>query len=309
MDGSQRAAAELYLDLLKKCLTGCLSGEEYVPVVAKRATARRLLFQPLRRALASRDLQVLRRVPVDQRARAEGRDWPASAESMIGLKRLDNLQHCVADVLRRQVPGDLIETGVWRGGATILMRAALAAYGDAERLVWVADSFQGLPRPDPRRWPAEAGDEHWSREQLAVPLEEVRANFARYGLLDDRVRFLAGWFKDTLPAAPIERLAVLRLDGDMYGSTMEALQALYPRLSPGGYVIVDDYGAVPQCREAVTDFRAANGIVDPVEWVDWTGVYWRRSAAEGPAKAVSAAASRPAPPHSMPPAEPGAAGD
>ena len=141
----------------------------------------------------------------------------------------------------------------------------------------MADSFQGLPRPDPGRWPAETGDEHWTREQLAVPLEEVQANFARYGLLDERVRFLPGWFKDTLPAAPIEQLAVLRLDGDMYGSTMEALEALYPKLSPGGYVIVDDYGAIPQCKEAVTDFRTAHGIIDPMESVDWTGVYWQRS--------------------------------
>jgi O-methyltransferase len=199
---------------------------------------------------------------------------------MAGLRRLDNLQDLVTDVLRRGVPGDLIETGAWRGGATILMRAVLEAYGDTERQVWVADSFQGLPKPDPGRWPAEAGDEHWTREQLAVPVEEVKANFARYGLLDERVRFLVGWFKDTLPTAPIQRLAVLRLDGDMYGSTMEALQALYPKLSVGGYVIVDDYGAIPQCKEAVTDFREAHGISDPMEWVDWTGVWWQRSGEE-----------------------------
>jgi O-methyltransferase len=190
---------------------------------------------------------------------------------MIGLKRLDNLQYCVTDVLRRGVPGDLIETGAWRGGATIFMRAILEAYGDTERQVWVADSFQGLPRPDPERWPAEAGDEHWRMGQLAVSLEDVQANFARYGLLDERVRFLPGWFKDTLPTAPIERLAVLRLDGDIYGSTMEALEALYPKLSVGGYVIVDDYGAIPQCKEAVTDFRSAHGIIDLMETVDWTG--------------------------------------
>ena len=94
------------------------------------------------------------------------------------------------------------------------------------------------------------------------------------------MQFLVGWFKDTLPTAPIQRLAVLRLDGDMYGSTMEALEALYPKLSVGGYVIVDDYGAIPQCKEAVTDFREAHGISDPMEWVDWTGVWWQRSTPE-----------------------------
>jgi O-methyltransferase len=277
MEVQRRTAPELYLDLLKQCLTRYLFGESYVPVVPRRGTARYLLFQPMRRWLAGKDMEVIRHVPFDQQVRAEGRDWPARAESMAGLRRLDNLQFCVTDVLRRGVPGDLIETGAWRGGVTIFMRAILEAYGDTERQVWVADSFQGLPKPDPERWPAEAGDEHWTVDQLAVPLEEVQANFARYGLLDERVRFLPGWFKDSLPTAPIERLAVLRLDGDMYGSTMEALEALYPRLSPGGYVIVDDYGAIAQCKEAVTDFRAANDIIDPMETVDWTGVYWQRS--------------------------------
>jgi O-methyltransferase len=273
----QRTAAELYLDLLKKCLTRYLFGESYAPVVPRRGTTKHLLFRPVRRWLAAKEMEVIRHVPFDPEIRTQGRDWPAEAETMIGLQRLDNLQHCVTDVLRRGVPGDLIETGTWRGGATIFMRAILEAYGDTERRVWVADSFQGLPEPDPERWPADAGDGFWSLEQLAVPLEEVQANFARYGLLDDRVRFLAGWFKDTLPTAPIDRLAVLRLDGDMYGSTMEALEALYPRVSPGGYVIVDDYGAIPNCKEAVTDFRAAHGVIDPIEWVDWTGVWWQRS--------------------------------
>jgi O-methyltransferase len=277
MEVQRQTAAELYLDLLKKCLTRYLFGESYVPVVPQRGTAKHLLFQPVRRWLAGKDMEVIRHVPFDQQQRAEGRDWPARAESMAGLKRLDNLQFCVTDALRRGVPGDLIETGAWRGGVTIFMRAILEAYGDPDRRVWVADSFQGLPKPDPERWPAEAGDEHWTVEQLAVPLEEVQANFARYGLLDERVRFLPGWFKDTLPTAPIERLAVLRLDGDMYGSTMEALDALYPKLSPGGYVIIDDYGAIPQCKEAVTDFRTAHDIIDPMESVDWTGVYWQRS--------------------------------
>jgi O-methyltransferase len=156
------------------------------------------------------------------------------------------------------------------------MRAALAAYGDAERVVWAADSFQGVPKPDAARYPADAGDRLWTYPQLAVSLEEVKRNFARYGLLDDRVRFLVGWFKDTLPAAPIGRLAVARLDGDLYESTMDALTALYPRLSVGGYLIVDDYGMVPACRAAVDEYRAAHGIGEPIEPIDHEGVFWRR---------------------------------
>jgi O-methyltransferase len=98
--------------------------------------------------------------------------------------------------------------------------------------------------------------------------------------MDERVRFLKGWFKDTLPSAPIDRLAVLRLDGDLYGSTIEALDALYPKLSAGGFVIVDDYGATPQCRQAIDDFRRDHAVEDPIEVVDWGGVYWQKSGSE-----------------------------
>jgi O-methyltransferase len=156
------------------------------------------------------------------------------------------------------------------------MRGVLAAYGDTQRTVWAADSFQGLPRPDPKAYPADEGDVHWQQTELIVPLEEVKANFKRYGLLDQQVRFLAGWFRNTLPSAPIDRLAVLRLDGDMYESTIVALESLYPKLSPGGFVIVDDYALAP-CQQAVQDFRRAWDIETPVQWIDWTGAYWRRS--------------------------------
>src|SRR5262249_7945660 len=157
------------------------------------------------------------------------------------LKRLENLKFCVETAIRDGVPGDLIETGVWRGGACIFMRAILEAYGDKQRKVWVADSFAGLPKPNEAKYDADRGDKHHTFGDLAVPRETVEKNFEQYGLLDDQVRFLEGWFKDTLPSAPINSLAVMRLDGDMYESTIQALEALYPKLSPGGFVIIDDY--------------------------------------------------------------------
>jgi O-methyltransferase len=205
-----------------------------------------------------------------------GIGWPAHAETMSGLRRLDNAATCVARVVHNRVPGDLLEAGVWRGGTTILMRAVLAAYDDDVRKVWVADSFQGLPKPDAEAFPADAGLDFTAHENLSVGVQQVRANFARYGLLDDRVEFLAGWFKDTLPNAPVDRLAVLRLDGDLYESTMDALQALYPKLSVGGYCIIDDYGAFSACRRAVDDYRAMHGITDEILPIDWTGAYWQR---------------------------------
>jgi O-methyltransferase len=168
-----------------------------------------------------------------------------------------------------------MECGVWRGGAVIFMRGYLAAHGIEDRIVWVADSFQGVPKPSQEE---DAGLDLSAERypMLAIDLETVRDLFQRYGLLDDRVRFLAGWFKDTLPTAPIEKLALLRLDGDLFESTRDALEALYDRVSPGGFILIDDYGCLPQCRLAVTAFRERRAIAEPIQEVDWTGAFWRK---------------------------------
>lgn len=196
---------------------------------------------------------------------------------MIGLQRLDNIQFCIEDVLKQGVAGDVIETGVWRGGAVIFMRAVFKAHGVTDRRVWVADSFQGLPKPNAKKYAADAGDLHYLVPELAVSLEQVQANFRLYGLLDDQVRFIKGFFKDTLPTAPIEKLAVARLDGDLYESTMDALVNLYPKLSVGGYLIVDDYGVVPACKTAIHDFRKTHGITSEIRDIDGSGVFWQRT--------------------------------
>jgi hypothetical protein len=209
-----------------------------------------------------------------------GEYWPVRAHTMIGLKRLDNIQFCVESVIKHRIPGDLIETGVWRGGACIFMRAILKAYGDTTRTVWLADSFAGLPPPNAAAYHADAGDIHHTYgDFLAVPRQEVEENFRRYNLLDGQVRFLEGWFKDTLPKAPIDRLAVLRLDGDMYESTIQTLEALYDKLSCGGFVIIDDYHLGP-CVQAITDYRSRKHINDSIVEIDGKGVFWRKSRGE-----------------------------
>jgi hypothetical protein len=211
-------------------------------------------------------------------ARAEGRDWPTVAHTMVGLQRLDNVQMCMDQVLTDKIPGDFVETGVWRGGVCIFMRAVLEAYDCADRTVWVADSFQGVPETTGG---SHVLDQklalHRANGVLAVSMQVVQENFRRYGFLDGQVKFLPGWFKDSLPEAPIDRLAVLRLDGDLYESTMDALENLYPKLSTGGFVIVDDY-FIPGCRDAVRDFRKEYNVEDPIQMIDYTGVYWRRTA-------------------------------
>jgi O-methyltransferase len=268
-------AAERYIDLLLRCLTRTGFGEPQLPATLGdelEASTRARVEEYLQ----ARGLMVVRAPQTDPAVREVGKDWPSEAETMIGMVRARYLAKSVEEVVRDAVPGDLLEAGVWRGGACILMRGVLEALGDTGRCVWVVDSFAGLPKPEPERYPADEGDDLWTFKELAVSLEQVQANFARYGLLDDRVRFLKGWFEDTLPSAPISQLAVLRLDGDLYSSTTQALRALYPKLSPGGYCIIDDYGAVPGCEAAVEDYRKEHGIDEPIEQIDWTGVAWRR---------------------------------
>jgi hypothetical protein len=252
---NQESTADLYLDLLKRSFTNTIFDSE--PDINEdefRFTLRRLAHYV-----------------------------NSDAISMIPLARFDNIRNCIEDILRDGIPGDLIETGVWRGGAAIFMRATLKAHGVTDRLVWAADSFEGLPAPDAERFPLEAKVHAGPMIQkayhnLAVSLEDVQRNFAAYGLLDDQVKFLKGWFKDTLPTAPIGVLALMRLDGDFYESTKDAL-ALYDRLSIGGYVILDDYGedSWTYCRKAVDEFRAERHIEEPLIEVDSKCVYWRRA--------------------------------
>jgi len=248
---AQELGNDHYLDLMKRILTNTIYRD---PPIASR-------MQP--------------GTEFDGDRRATGRDWPSVAHTMIGRIRLDNVQECVSAVIADGIPGDLVETGVWRGGTAIFMRAILRAYGVDDRLVWAADSFEGMPVSGPDSHPSDLKTPlHLMNKVLAVSLDTVRANFDAYGLLDDQVRFLPGWFRDTLPTAPIDRIAVLRLDGDLYESTTDALANLYLKVSAGGFVIIDDY-MIAACREAVHDFRAAHGITAPLMQIDQDAVFWR----------------------------------
>ncbi len=277
---------ELYIDLMTRAVTDSIFidhplADYTVGEVPTWSAKRRFAYRALSAIAEKAGFRIVRQTqrinPLESvsEARAGGREWPARAHTMIGLKRLQNLKNCVQTVIDDDVPGDFIETGVWRGGSCIFMRAMLKAYGIRDRRVWVADSFEGLPKPDPR-FDADKGDTFHIYSDLAISREQVAANFASYGLLDDQVQFLKGWFKDTLPSAPIERLAIIRLDGDMYESTIQAIEPLYDKLSVGGFVIVDDYFLEP-CARAIHDFRAARGIKDEIIDIDGLGSYWRKS--------------------------------
>ena len=269
-----------YIDLLKRLVRREGFSESTQPI-GEGNTGSTHLARRLQRAirvpfrLAGLDL-TRARGEQDSTLRDNGMDWPVEAETMIGRKRLDNLEMCLRSVVEERISGDFIECGVWRGGASIFARGVLDAYGEFDRKVWLADSFRGLPEPEPDSPDSEEGTEWHRYPELAVPLDQVKSNFTKYGLLSDRVEFLEGWFSETLPDAPLGRLSVIRADADMYSSTVEILENLYDKLSPGGYVIIDDYVLDP-CRKAVEDFRAARGINEPIETADWSSSYWRRA--------------------------------
>lgn len=269
---------EMYLELLKNALTDYhrIEKNEYMPLPKKVPNFKWYPLFFIDKLISKKNFTICKKNAYNKEARLNGIDWPINADTMIGLKRLNNIEDCVKDVLKNNIEGDLIETGVWRGGATIYMRALLKAFDNSEKIVWVADSFEGLPKPDEINYKEDKGDIHHTFQGLVISMDEVKNNFKKYGLLDEQVRFLKGWFKDTLPTAPIDKLSLLRLDGDMYESTMDGLVNLYPKLSVGGYIIIDDWGAVPQCKIAVEDYRKKHHISEEIKTIDWTGVYWKK---------------------------------
>lgn len=246
-------ALDMYIDLMAKCLTDMVYG-------ADRTIMRRG-----------------KKVPFDAKKRFQGRDWPVVGHSMAGIRRLQNVGHLTNRVLAEDVPGAFIETGVWRGGASAMVKGVLTFRGVRNRKLYLADSFEGLPPPDEEAFPADAGSRYHTRGRLAVGVEAVKKTFRAYDLLDDQVEFVVGWFKDTLHKLDVPQFALIRLDGDMYESTIQAITALYPRLAPGGFIIVDDYGGIRACREAIHDYRTEHGITEEIHRIDHTGVWWQKS--------------------------------
>lgn len=267
-----------YINLLKKSLIDFrnIGRREYHPLTQVKPNFKTFLLYPIDRLLRTRNFAITKSIPVTADERMNGYDWPAHALTMIGMNRLTHIETCIRTLHAENIPGDVMETGVWRGGAGILMRAVLRELQCTNRRVWLADSFCGMPVPDAETYPADQGNTLFREKILQVPLDEVKQNFKSYDLLDDQVVFIEGWFSYTLPKAPVQQLALLRLDGDLYESTAVALEALYPKVAPGGFVIVDDYNAFPFCKQATDDYRKKQGITEPIIPVDRECVYWRK---------------------------------
>lgn len=263
----------LYIDLIKKCVSYTLWKETVEPAMPKGLNS--IFSKAIRPWLDRNNFILMKRFDYIEEKRVFGLDWPPLADTMIGLRRLDNIQYCVEKILQNNIQGDFIETGVWRGGASIFMKAILKAHDNNEKKIFLADSFQGLPFPDHKKYPLDHGDVHHQIDYLSVSLDQVKNNFIKYDLLDENIIFLPGWFKDTLPVAPIKKLSLIRLDGDMYESTINALENLYHKLEKGGFLIVDDYILGP-CRQAIHDFRIKNSINEKIIAIDGTGSFWQK---------------------------------
>jgi len=262
----------LYLNLIKNCLTREIFDESYCSIPINTKT-------PLRRIRSSIYKSILNILSPLHLALVHT-NRPVG-ETMIGMGALNNLEQCSAEVLENEIPGDFCEAGVWRGGACIFMNAMLKVHHDTQRTVWVADSFEGLPKPNDNLYPQDKGSTLW-KQSLSVNLEEVKHNFFKYDLLNDQVKFIKGFFSETMPTAPISKLALLRIDADMYESTIVTLRYLYPKLSAGGYVIIDDYGMIPACDKAIYDYRSERKIKDELKVIGYheghpLGAYWKKT--------------------------------
>ena len=257
-----------YINLLKLTISG-VAYAEYDRAVA---TAPNLMWDPSKGVLGLTGSNEA----FNAHQRHHGLDWPLIGLSMAGQVRLDNVEYMIKMIINEKVPGDFIECGVWRGGSSILARGILDIMGETHRTVFVIDSFQGLPQAVT----AKDGTGWDKLNYVSVSLEAVRNNFRNFGLLQENVKFVQGFFVDSLPKARglFNDLSIIRADGDMYSSTMDILFNLYGRLSIGGFVMFDDAPTIRECQSALDDFRSWHGITEPMTLVDpgYPGVYWRK---------------------------------
>ncbi|TAH24730.1 MAG: macrocin O-methyltransferase [Cytophagales bacterium] len=267
-----------YLELMKVVLTDYYPSNkiEFYSLSKLRQTWKIKILNQLDRLLSNWNFTVNKTKTVLPETRANGYDWPANAYTMIGINRLTNIEFCIRSIVKRNIQGDLVEAGIWRGGSVIFMKAVLNELAVYDRKILAADSYNGLPKPD-KNYPADIKNILYRENILAVSLEDVKNNFRRFGLLDSSIIFLEGLFKNTLQNVPIDKISLLRLDCDMYESTIIALSNLYPKLSEGGFIIIDDYNSFNECKIAVDDFRKQLGIVETIIEIDKEAIYWQKN--------------------------------
>lgn len=265
---------ERYLDLIKRFLIRYEFDEEIIEYRDIRVTSRYRRILKLLSKFLPEDIKLLEMGKKRELSeRLEGKDWPVTAESMVGLKRMNQLHDALRTIERERLPGDIVETGVWRGGALIFAASFLEVNEIYGRKVFGCDSFEGLPKPS-IDYPVDFGDSHFKYSYLSVSIDQVKKNLRKYNVGMDQVTLVKGWFSDTLHKIETERIAILRLDGDMYSSTIEALEALYHKVVSGGFVIIDDF-SLKGAHQAVVDFLHSRAITVEFEEIDEASAFFR----------------------------------
>lgn len=269
-----------YLETLKRMLCRYdLEGDgTWAPIgffggVRKRDRLLIRVIDGISELLLPKEIRLAKFYPYFQEHRYSGKDWPYHAETMVGLSRLNQMHRALESIEDEGIPGHVLEAGVWRGGVGIFSAAFLSLRAENTRKVYLADSFSGLPKPS-EQFEQDRSDIHHTIGYLSASEAEVRANFGRYLVPLEGVEFVSGYFQDTMPTLDVDQLAILRLDGDMYESTAVVLANLYDRVSPGGFVIVDDW-TLP-ARKAVEDFLSTRAEHPTVVDIDGSSVYFRK---------------------------------
>ena len=200
--------------------------------------------------------------------------------SMTSLERMYSLYQAVTYIQSAAIPGDVVECGVWRGGSSMMAALTLLETGDRPpRELWLFDTFEGMPEPTDRdvSFDGEDAEGTWTASQAAdhndwcyAPLSDVEDNLRSTNFPPERLHFVQGKVEETIPDQGPEQIALLRLDTDWYESTLHELEHFFPRIAPGGVLIIDDYGHWSGAREAVDEYLQRNGIQLLLSRVDYT---------------------------------------
>jgi O-methyltransferase len=244
-----------------------------------------MIEKAIRRVASRLGYEVRRRVPAapppDLEAEFLSLYETCKPYTRTSIERMYALYQATRYLVRARVPGAVVECGVWRGGSAMIAAMTLAASDDARRDLWLYDTYEGMSAPSAHDhdWrgiaAAELLEKGAANKETSVwcysSIDEVRANMARTGYAAERLRFVKGKVEDTLPGQAPEQIALLRLDTDFYDSTLHELTHLYPRLAPGGVLIIDDYGHWAGARKAVDQYFAALAKPVLLQRIDYTG--------------------------------------
>jgi O-methyltransferase len=266
-----------YKELLKRSLMGCVSDWSLNEIGVGKKDGYKKVAQWLFQKVLPKSVKIVRISKGKEGMRESGSDSTLNCYTLVGYKRLDFLENALLSISKEEVEGDILEAGVWRGGASIYIKKLLDMLGQ-DRVLYCADSFEGMPKPKLSQ-DLKSGDGDYSEvEFYSVKLERVIENFKLFNALDDKVHFIKGWFSDTMPTLSenIQKISLLRIDCDLYESTNCVLSSLYPKVSSGGFIYIDDYNSWAGCKQAVDDFRRNQKIDTPLIQVDWSSVFWRK---------------------------------